>query len=190
MAVRAYSGVRREVEREAGKPLAALPFARWLLDRENQRDQPGMSLMQASAGVRGRERRKGEDESRARECLGGSWPIDEPDDCALRERLPRNESNESLFGTGGIRQPRLLGPTGQAERGLGRAEEAGLWIREIWEAIEKQRCVSDVSQAQLIFVCFVGDDNQEKWQQSRRMQASLTVYTLGEVQHGRGSTPA
>jgi hypothetical protein len=93
----------------------------------------------------------------------------------------RRDSSAGTFGS------HWLGGMGSWPGGA--AEEAGLWIREIWEVIEKQRYVSDVSQAQLIFGCFVGADDQEKWQQSRRMQSSLTVYTLGEVQYGRESTP-
>lgn len=144
---------------------------------------------QARSGVTGRERRKGEDQSQARKCLGGILADRRARRLRAERDCPEPSLNEAVF----------LDPAGlvsrdfwfhQAERGLGQAEEAGLWVREIWEAIEKQRYVSDVSQAELIFVCFVGTNDEEKWQQSRRMQASLTVYPLEEVHHGRGSALA
>lgn len=85
-------------------------------DRErDQRDQPGMSLIQAETEViEEKEEEKAKTKTSARReekswGILGRWTSQRL--FALREICPETR----IFGTGGIRQPRLLGPTDQAE---------------------------------------------------------------------------
>jgi hypothetical protein len=96
-----------------------------------QRDQPGMCLMQAEAGVVGEEKKKRKKKAkrsarreRKKRVLGDSWPMDRASDCAPREICPeRTVSLEPAgFASRDFRAP-LAGRNGvlagRSEQGAG-----------------------------------------------------------------------